>query len=172
MSRPKSIIQFEWLYLSCCAVSFVATTVALAKLPQLMATALAQQQAKAAPVGTDPQALQHRIDIGMKIVVYAAYGSIVLSLALSALIWFFIARKRNEVFKWIEVVLFGFATASYIWAVVMLIRGPVPPTVDPISQTLGFAAYLLQAGAVYFLFRPDARAWFRREPSDFGDVFR
>jgi len=172
MQRPQSIIWFERLYLGCCAISFVGAIITMVKLPQLLATALAQQQAKAPPAGTDPQAFQHGIDLGMKIAVYAAYGSIILSLAISALIWFFIARKRNEVFKWIEVLLFGLATVSYIWVVVILIRGPVPPTADPFSQALGFVAYLLQAGAVYFLFRPDARAWFKGEPSDFGDVFR
>ena len=172
MSRPQSIIWFERLYLACCAISFVGGIITMAKFPQLMANAIAQQQAKAPPVGADAQAVHQGVELGMKIAVYSAYGTIFLSLIISALIWFFIARKRNEVFKWIEVVLFGLATVSYIWVVVVLVRGPFPPTADPFSQALGFTGYLVQAGAVYFLFRPDALRWFKGEPTDIGDVFR
>jgi len=51
MSRPQSIIWFERLYLACCAINFVGAIITMVKLPQLLATALAQQKGKSATSG-------------------------------------------------------------------------------------------------------------------------
>jgi hypothetical protein len=55
--------------------------------------------------------------------------------------------------KWVIVVFFGLSVLSIARA---LISGVVPPTLNIFAGL----AFVLQAVAVWMLFRPDAKAWF------------
>jgi hypothetical protein len=88
------------------------------------------------------------------------YIAPVVSITISLLLWFFIARRGSEVAKWIYIVLFGFSLLSLAALFVPLPEGaPKIDAITRISQVVGIA---LTAISVWFLFRPDTRAWFNK----------
>jgi hypothetical protein len=85
-------------------------------------------------------------------------GILVVSYAISLLLWYLVAYKASNVAKWILVV---FAAISLISLPGML-RGPWD-----LTAILGLASYVLEIAALGFLFRDDAKAWLRGQlPSD------
>ena len=130
--RPKSIELFEKVYLGSLALGLVNTVV---NWGQLVASA-EKAGAGAASVGS-----------GIMI------GSIVGGMAISLLLWFFIARRASNVAKWIFVVL----TAIGIFGVLTSLISPDAP--KGAAMIGGVIATALQVYAAWLLFRPDAAAW-------------
>jgi predicted permease len=93
-------------------------------------------------------------------------ATVVLSLAIYLLLWFFIARRASRVAKWIFVVLTGFSVLNFLGAVAS--RG----LVGDVYQLLAVAVLALQVYGAWLLFRPDAQAWFegRNYPGARGPI--
>ena len=84
-------------------------------------------------------------------------GSMVISLTIYLLLWFFIARKASSVAKWILVAFTGLGVASLAYAFATVgIAGDL-------NALLSLAYYVLGVIAVVYLFKPDAEAWFKGE---------
>jgi len=80
--------------------------------------------------------------------------------ALSLLLWYLISRRVSNVAKWIYVVVMGFGVVSTLTS----IDDPASPT--GFALAISLASTALTAVSIFFLFRPDARAWFAREVVD------
>lgn len=135
MERPISIVWFERCYLGCVAVGLVNTAL---QWPKMMAQ-LAENPGTAQLGG------------GMSIIMI---GTMLLSIAISLLLWYFAARKAAVVAKWIITVFF---VISLLGIGFSAMTGTFP---TGISGILGVVALVLNAIAVWNLFRPDAEAWF------------
>jgi len=130
--RPQSIIMFERLYLGAWGIGVINS---------LLAWNRSQEALQANPV---------LADIGPGLL----YVTTAIGFAIPLLLWYFIARRRSVVAKWLLVVLFAIGLMGVAYAAT---QGSIA---GGISGALAIVALLLQAGAVYMLFRPDTRAWF------------
>jgi hypothetical protein len=130
--RPASIVNFERLYLGAIVVGIINTI-------------LSWEQAKATLAAQPNSAI-----LGPDFLYIVAALSILVPL----LLWYFIAKKASVVAKWILVVLF---LLGLIGTLMTIQAGTYP---QGIYAALTALTTLLQAGAVWMLFRPDAKAWF------------
>lgn len=150
MLRPISIIQFERCYLGSLVLGFL--------------TLAFSWNAQMAMLQRNPATAQMAGGV--------LYGSLLTGLVLGAVVtlvlWYFAARRASVVAKWIIVVFFAIGLLSLLNT---LSKGMVPPG---LGGVLTITNVVLQAVAVYLLFRPDAKAWFdgRRSAADIGDTFR
>jgi len=69
-------------------------------------------------------------------------------------LWFFAARRRAVVAKWLITAFFALVLVTTLSAA---LTGKLQPGV---SGVLGIVGLVLNGIAVWQLFRPDARAWF------------
>ncbi len=83
-------------------------------------------------------------------------GVTILGFAVNMLLWYLASRKRQGWVKWVLVVFVAFSAVSAITA--------LASDVGSLSLT-GAIALLLKAIAVFFLFQPDAKAWFSGQVS-------
>jgi Na+-transporting NADH:ubiquinone oxidoreductase subunit NqrD len=134
--RPRSIVNFERVVLLGILVGIVNSVLSWDKM-------LAMTQAQAAAQGG-----AMKIGPGFLIGVQAFFIVIYL-----LLVWL-IARKGSPVAKWIYVVL---AVLSLIAAIFGLGKMAAYGTV---SLVLAIVQHLLTLAALWFLFQPDAKAWF------------
>jgi hypothetical protein len=136
MDRPSSIKHFELSYLASIVLGLIGAALSW--------------NAAMAQAGDNPAIAQ----LGPNFLPTMVGGGIVIGIAISLLLWYFAARKAAVVAKWIIVAFFGLGILSRIPA---LTRGGF--AVDP-SAIVGVIGFLLSAASVWFLFQPDARAWF------------
>lgn len=134
--RPASIIMFDRLYLASLVLGTISFFVGYD-------TTMAQLEA-------DPGSA----DLGIAGAGFL-WGTFAFGMAISLLLWFLISRKANNVARWILVVL---AVIGLIGLPFSL--GELPP-LQIVGSLVITAVNLL---AVYFLFRPDAKAWFEHGP--------
>ena len=128
--RPNSIIQFERFYLAAIGVDIVNTILSW--------------------TDWEERALLHPQMLGdMTLPVTTAIG-----FAVSLLLWFLIARRRSNVAKWLLTV---FVLLALVWTVYAI---PTGRYALGLSGLLGVFSTVLQAYAVWLLFRADARRWF------------
>lgn len=135
--RPASILMFERLFLA---------SVALSVIGFLVSYEAAMEQLAGEPAVVD-------MGFGVELVV----GLMVLMTAIYLLLWFLIAHKASTVAKWILIVFTVLGLAAFA---VTLAVATVP---WDLATMLNLAVYALDIAALVFLFRDDARAWFRRE---------
>jgi len=129
--RPKSIRNFDFLYLGGIALSLVTFLLTYDD----MVAEIQRQTAES----------------GLQVGGGAALGGFLFGTVISIAIWFLISRLRIEVVKWVLVVFFLFG----------LIGLPVVlANVLTLSGLLNLAIFVVQALAIWMLFQPDARAWF------------
>lgn len=139
--RPKAIILFERFFLAMIVVNLIN---GFANFDRTLG------QIKASPEAA------------------AMFGSgfLIATIAIAALInlllWYFVARRGSVIAKWIVVVFFGIVLLTFVASLGAL---KLPLALITIS------ALILQALAVYMLFRPDAVAWLRGERADTPDTF-
>jgi hypothetical protein len=133
--QPDSIRKFTLFYLGALAVSLVATFVGY---DILMAQVEAQSAATGLAMGSG-----------------AIIGSIALNIAITLLLWYLAARKGFVVAKWIVVLLFLFTLVTSLPGI---LAGGLE-----VYEGISLLAVVLQAVAVYYLFQPDAKAWFSGE---------
>lgn len=136
--RPQSIVRFEQAYLG----SVLAWGANLAVRWQPMLDNFGAQPA----VAGNPQ----MASVVQTILVVSALFCLMLWL----LLWYFTARRASEVTKWIIVALFGLSALMFPFSLMSY------PIVGALSTGLTAITFVLNAVAVWMLFRPDARAWF------------
>jgi hypothetical protein len=137
MSRPQSIIWFERCFLASLALGIVNAAISWSKVRDMVD---ATDSAAVLPSWFLPVTL-------------------VCGLGINLLLWYFAARRGATVAKWIIVVFFGLSALSIARA---LLNGIVAPTLNIFAGI----AFILQAIAVWMLFRPDAKAWFAGNRND------
>ena len=130
--QPESIRKFTLFYLGSLVVSLVATFVGYDVLT-------AQLEAQSAATGL-------AVSSGTII------AGIVLNVAITLLLWYLVARKGFVIAKWIIVLFFLFTLVTSISGI---FAGGLA-----VHEGLSLLAIVLTAAAVYFLFQPDAKAWF------------
>ena len=130
--QPESIRKFTRFYLGSLVVSLVATFVGYDVLT-------AQLEAQSAATGL-------AVSSGTII------AGIVLNVAITLLLWYLVARKGFVIAKWIIVLFFLFTLVTSISGI---FAGGLA-----VHEGLSLLAIVLTAAAVYFLFQPDAKAWF------------
>lgn len=132
--RPASIIRFEQLFLGALAADLLAAILALE-------TNLAALKANPATAGMGAGAL-----IGM-LILYVAFALV---------LWFFAARRRSVVAKWLLSIWFIVSTCGLALS---LFQGQL----FGLATYLGWVAYGLRAWSVSYLFKPDADTWFAKD---------
>jgi len=143
MTRPTSILWFERCYLGSVGIGLVNSALSWSAIR--------------AQVDATPGAA----------VLPASFlvGMLVVGLIVNLLLWYFTALRGSAVGKWIIVAFFAMGLLGVART---LVGGVAAPT----SNALVGIALLLQAVAIWMLFRPDAKAWFaddRRQ--DLTDTF-
>jgi hypothetical protein len=133
--QPESIRKFTLFYLGSLVVSLVATFVGYDILT-------AQVEAQSAATG---------LAMGSGAIV----AGIALNVAITLLLWYLVARKGFAIAKWIIVLLFLFTLVTSISGI---FAGGLA-----VHEGLSLLSIVVQATAVYFLFQPDAKAWFAGE---------
>jgi len=129
--RPESIRKFDWLYLGSLAVSILAFVLDFGRI--------------AAQV--DRQMVDAGVEAGSGLVA----GSLIFSVVVSLALWFLVSRQRVGIVRWVLAIFFAFGLIG-IPGVVALLPG--------LSAILNLVVLMMQLGAIWFLFQPDARAWF------------
>lgn len=127
--RPHSITMFDKLFLGSLALGVVNSLLSYGQMRDVIAA--------------DPMLAGS----GTGFII----GSIVFSLGLSLLLWYFISRRASNVAKWILVV---FTVLGLLF---------LPSSLGmfgTLSTVLTLAVTALQIAALVFLFRPDAKAFF------------
>jgi hypothetical protein len=131
--RPHSIIRFERFFLASLLLGLLNTVFSFRHSVSLL--------------NADPIIGGTGYAIGMLVT------TLVISIGIQLLLWFFIARKASNVAKWILVVLtvLGFVMAIPSIGTLMA-QGAV-------TLIFTFFITVLQIIAIIHLFRPDAKAW-------------
>ncbi len=134
--RPPSIIRFDQLYLGSLALQLVYLALGYDAF-------IAEMKAVpgAAELGLDGPGL--------------SLTSLGFGMAISLLLWWLASRRASNVARWMLAIL-----AALGLVILLLSLGDLP-----MPQMIG--AVLLgavQIAAVWFLFRPDAAAWFKQGP--------
>ena len=130
--RPSSIELFEKFYLGAIAFSLVGFAMGVRQ------SRIAAQSGEANAVAMHP---------GFVAIAIAV------SLAISLLLWYFVARRPSTVAKWIIVVLVAVGFASELNS----LANPLVP--QDLMMIVGLVANSLQVFAVWMLFQQDAVAW-------------
>lgn len=133
MERPASIRRFEQWYLAGVALSLVGWTV--------------DWSAMQARLAADPRTAAFGWMLG---------AMLVLSIAVSLLLWFLTARRGSVIAKWIVVVLAGLSVVRLLVDLPALLAGAM----SGLSYAVGAATTLVNIAAAAMLLRADARAWF------------
>lgn len=134
--RPKSIIMFDRFYLASLALGVINFFVGYEATMALM-----EAEPGSAELGLAGPGI--------------LWGSFAFGMAISLLLWFLISRKANNIARWILVVLAVIGVIGLPFSL-----GQLPP-LQLVGSLVITAVNLL---AVYFLFRPDAKAWFEHGP--------
>ncbi len=136
MERPISILWFERCYLGATAVGLVNTALSWNTSLQRLAE--------------NPAAAQFGASFASSMLLFGTAIAIVIALTL----WYFTARKRAVVTKWLITAFFGL---SVLGVVTSLRTGTTQPG---IGGVLMIVAFVLNAIAVWQLFRADSNRWF------------
>ena len=145
--RPHSIILFERIYWVSIAIATVSGVWTLSHIDQV----------------TPP-------DVPLAIVaIMPLIAAVILASAIgiNVALWYFVARRRSNVARWIFTVLVGLALVAWLRRLIM-----TDTAMASLAQIGAAVRFLLQIACVWLLFRHDAEHWFRgRPPQDLHDVF-
>ncbi|HEX4694822.1 hypothetical protein [Sphingomonas sp.] len=130
--RPRSIRQFEYCYLGSLLLGAAVTAITW----------------NANASSTEVKQIEAVFGASFLPIFY------VFVYALSLALWYFTARVPNLAAKWIVV---GWFALSLLGVLLSLGTGHIP---NDLPSLLSIVAIVLNAVAVWLLFRPDARAWF------------
>lgn len=135
--RPKSIQRFDIFYLGALALGLISTAIGWNATMERM-----QADAATAAIATP-----------------VMLGSVIVGFGISLLLWFFTSRMRSNIAKWIIVIFFVIGVLSLVFTI---LNGSSPAGIPGILSIL---STVLQAVAVFMLFKPDAVAWFKGQPT-------
>jgi len=131
--RPDSIRKFDWLYLGSVAFSVLAFVCDYGRIAGQI----------------DRQMVEAGVEAGSGLVA----GSLVFSVVLNLALWFLISRQRVGVARWVVLAFFAFGLIGLPGVV-----GQLPS----LPAFLNLVVAAMQLGAIWFLFQPDATAWFAK----------
>jgi hypothetical protein len=88
-------------------------------------------------------------------------GSFVFGMLIGLALWWFVSNRGSNVARWIIAAFLALGLLNLVYGIASGVFGGL-------TLSLGFtiAATVLSAVAVYYLFQPDANAWFDRERSE------
>jgi hypothetical protein len=132
MVRPKSIRLFELFYLGSVLVGAVNTAITWAE------------------TSTSAEAVQVKHMLGQWFLPL----STVFLYTLWLLLWYFAARARSDIARWVIVVFYGLALVGFVFTLA------VGATPAGLPLALSAVSLVITTIAVFFLFRRDAVAWF------------
>ena len=140
--RPRSIIWFERFFLASLLLSLLNTGLSFGTLMALL--------------NADP------IIGGTGYAEVAMIATAGIRFGIQLLLWFLIARKASNIAKWILVALTVLGIASLIPSIWMLMEYELTTLMEEggaVTLTVTFLITVLQIAAIFYLFRPDAKAW-------------
>jgi len=140
MQRPTSIVNFERCYLGSVVVGLIASLFNWHDAQSLVAVQRANQM-----IGS-----------------WYMPAMLAVGIVIELLLWYFVARRGSTVAKWIVVVFFVFSCFGLVTG----LAGHRYPT--GIAGVLSIVGFVLDAIAVWLLFKPDAKAWFGEPPLEGG----
>tara|TARA_R110000751_G_scaffold2018_7_gene8633 strand:- start:222145 stop:222570 length:426 start_codon:yes stop_codon:yes gene_type:complete len=138
--KPASIRKFDWLYLGSVAIGLLGVALNYGAIASLTEADLASQG---------------YADMGVGVLIAGVLFGIAISLAL----WFMISVLRIGLAKWLLVVL----TA---WSVVT--SGVAIVANFDVTMVWGLVSTVMTVLAIWFLFQPDATAWFAEKKGGNG----
>lgn len=139
MLRPVSIVWFERCYLGALLIGLINAAL---RWPEMTAAA----------------ANQPNVDqLGPSFVPTILIVSLVVGFGISLLLWYFAARRRANVAKWIITIFFVLGLLSLGFTAM---TGAFP---KGLGGVVSVVTWVLNAIAVWQLFRPDAEAWFENK---------
>ena len=142
--RPPSIVKFDWLYLALLILSCFVFALTY--------------DTTLAPLKADPAAVELGLAGAGFILSLFGFGMVIL-----LLLWFFVSRRASNAARWNLTVIAAFSLVSLPFSV-----GDMPT----LTILVELALLALQIASVWFLFRPDAAAWFKHGPRGMdADVF-
>lgn len=140
MGRPPSIISFERLYLGSIAL-------------YILNAALFWSQMRGA-MDQSPQ-IQANPDMAT-VVGGIMVGSLVVTVLVSILFWWLVARQASVAGKWLVVGTEAIGALFALFALYKLATGSSP---NPAGTAVGLVVTGLAIAAAAMLFRPDAKVW-------------
>ncbi len=141
MPRPPSIIAFERLYLGSIVLYIVNAALFWSATREIMVQT--------------PQIEANPAMAGMVGGIMA--GSLIVTVLVSLLFWWLVARARSVAGKWLVVGTEAIGAIFGLLALLRLARGTAP---IPTATALGLIATGLAVAAAAMLFRADAGSWF------------
>ena len=149
MERPQSIIWFERFYLGALGVGLLNTALSWSSLQARM--------------GAVPNS-QSLPSWFMPVVVI---GSLVFGLAISLLLWHFVARRGSPVAKIFVVIFFVLGLVGIPGLFTSVRIG----LISPVMALVSLMTFVLNGAAVWMLFRPDTKPWFDKKSPDLKETF-
>lgn len=132
--KPASIKKFDMLYLGSIVVGLIGFAVNYGTIAD-------QANAELAAAGVE--------GMGSGVMI----GGVLVSVAISLALWFLVSVVRIEFVKWILAVFAG-------WSVLSLLMGVGSELTSSLNLVFGVIGTVLGIAAIWFLFLPDAKAWF------------
>lgn len=135
--RPQSIKMFDYLLLGSLVLGTVNFAFSFGDTMEVLQS--------------DPAVAEVGLGTGF------AIGTFAFGMLITLLLWFFISRMRSKIAKWI---LIAFTVLGIIMLPGSLAQMPSATMIASVVITV------MQVAAIYFLFRPDAKAWLDRKEVD------
>ena len=129
--RPASIVKFDRYFLLSLGIGLVNAVVSYDAYVKMLAD--------------DPATAQ----FGASFVL----STLAFGFGIPLLLWYLVARKASNVAKWLVVVLTGLGLLGILPSLSMMLDRGI------LYFGMSLATFGLQLYAVYYLFRPDAKAW-------------
>jgi hypothetical protein len=145
MTKPNSIRLFDRLFLGSLTLGVLNFLIGWGELSATLSRA--------------PEFAATGFGTGFIIATFA------IGMIINLIIWYFISVRASKIAKWI-------LTAFFVVGLLSLLKNlnnPLGPHGFSLVGTLVIT--MLQAAAIYMLFRPDSIAWFNRKPPLDPDVF-
>ena len=146
MTKPNSIVLFDRLFLSALALGVFNFLFGWNDLSDKLASS--------------PELAAPGCGTGFLVASFA------IGMIINLIIWYFISARGSKIAKWI---LTAFVVIGLL-SMLSNLNNPLGP--QGISLGVTFVIALIQAAAIYMLFRPDSVAWFSRKPPVDPDTFR
>lgn len=136
--KPDSIRKFDWLYLASIVAGLLGIAIGWDTMTELVDAQLTASGAEG---------------MGEGLRMSAMIGVALLGAAISFALWFLISALRVELIKWILILMVAWTLVTMPASFAKV--GGFGPMHVP-----GAVSTILTIAAIWFLFRPDAKAWF------------
>jgi hypothetical protein len=146
MTKPDSIIFFDRLFLGALVLGALNFMFAWSDT--------------SAKLASSPEFAATGFGTGFLIASFAV------GMIINLIIWYFISARASKIAKWILTAFFVIGLISML----SNLNNPLGP--QGISLGVAFVITIIQAAAIYMLFRPDSLASFNRKPPVDPDTFR